>query len=224
MCPEEEVSKLIRLNEVLPLEKEHIERTGWKLRQMAIKRFHKSSADYDLSNPEHVRTPETLYDSWEYMKTYLLDHDSENDPRHKNNRFTGYEIEGYVRDRTKSINKDWSLQGYGDVYARLHPTCVSQIEQFARYHISNDHENCELKGMHFAQQLNDRTLNERLKTLFAFYDKARSVGMTSTHPSGILQNEAEFRAYFFILQGENKVSNHNTFDHTGRPVQTIGKN
>jgi hypothetical protein len=134
-----------------------------------------------------------------------LDHQDQDDPRHKTHGFfTGYEIEGYVRDRTKSINKDWSLQGYNDIDTRLHPICVSQIEQFARYHITNDHEHCELDKMYFQQQLNDRTLNERLKTLIEFYDKARLDGMTESHPSGILKNEAEFRAYFLVLQANNK--------------------
>ena len=27
----------------------------------------------------------------------------------------------------------------------------------------------------------------------------------------------------FVGKGKNKVSNHNAFDHTGRPVQAIGK-
>ena len=78
--------------------------------------------------------------------------------------FHYYEIEGYVRDRTGQIVKDWHLQGYSDVMLRLHPTCISQMEQIARTLINNHHELCELENIYFSQKLNQKDLNKRLKT------------------------------------------------------------
>ena len=47
---------------------------------------------------------------------------------------------------------------------RLHPTCISQMEQIARTLINNHHELCELENIYFSQNLNQKDLNKRLKT------------------------------------------------------------
>ena len=144
MMPQEEIATNIKNGEVVPLEKEHPSRPGWKLVQMCIKKFRKSSSDGDDENrgsKENVRPPHVLHAAWEYMKEHVLDHDGIDDPRAATrsfpNRtsFPAYDIEGYVRDRTKQINKDWSLQGFGEssIPILLHPTCISQLEQITRW-------------------------------------------------------------------------------------------
>ena len=99
MCPEEEITKVIRIGEVVPLEKDHFTfnevvyrhptHPEWTTRDMAIKRFHRSAADNELNVPELVRSPKTLHKTWEFMKIYLLDHDKVKDGRAKNSRAEG---------------------------------------------------------------------------------------------------------------------------------------
>ena len=89
----------------------------------------------------------------------------------------------FVRDRTRSVRQDFTLQNDRGVHA------IECHERIARYHILCLHQLCEIKG--FSQQQEMEQLRKVLQSLTEFYHDAKVNRIECP-------NEAEFRAYHLL--------------------------
>ena len=89
----------------------------------------------------------------------------------------------FVRDRTRSIRQDFTLQNDRGVHA------IECHERIARYHILCLHQLCEVKG--FSQQQEMEQLRKVLQSLTEFYHDAKVNRIECP-------NEAEFRAFHLL--------------------------
>lgn len=92
----------------------------------------------------------------------------------------------FVRDRTRSIRQDFTVQNY-----RGHEA-IECHERIARYHILCLHALCD--NPNFSEQQEMEQLRKVLQSLMEFY---KDMKMSSSPLS--LPNEAEFRAYFALV-------------------------
>lgn len=93
---------------------------------------------------------------------------------------------GFLRDRTRSIRQDFTMQSYSGSEA------VTCHEIIARLHIVSLHKLADEPITKFVPQQEMEQLQKVLTTLQQLYDDARGVGIT--YP-----NEPEFRAYQLII-------------------------
>ena len=94
------------------------------------------------------------------------------------------EVYGFIRDRTRSIRQDFTLQNSRGIEA------IQAHELIARYHILCAHELCEVPGVSLQQEYEQ--MNKVLQSLMEFYDDIQEEG----HPP--TPNEAEFRCYYIL--------------------------
>ncbi|KAF9189649.1 hypothetical protein BGZ51_009378 [Haplosporangium sp. Z 767] len=134
----------------------------------AVKSYPRSAAGADQPLPSDVRPPAVLLSTLDYLITEIVSQGDLEDSH------------GFVRDRTRSIRQDFTLQNSRGVEA------VQAHEIIARYHILCLHEMCENKG--FSEQQEMEQLRKVLMSLQEFYDDLRTEGISCP-------NEAEFRAY-----------------------------
>lgn len=141
--------------------------------EKAVKAYRRSAAGIDQPLPSDVRSPEALVNTLDYLVDEILT----NVPLEK--------CHAFVRDRTRSIRQDFTLQNIRDV------TAVEIHERIARFHILCLHEMCELDEGKFSKQQETEQLRKVLVSLMEFYDDLREEGIET-------KNEAEFRAYNVI--------------------------
>ena len=205
-CPDEEYeyrrdTDALELLEISHPSMPHLPRP----RDLAIKKLKRSSAGLKFL-PAEVRTEATLVDTMEYLIAYIMDIDVDGvDPRFKESAaYVGDTpsppfIMAFCCDRTRSIRKDFSLQGCLEPSGPLSSECIRVYEMCARMHIMNDHMLCEVPEEEGHNEvLNRQECNNCLKALNAMYDKARRIGDSALRSP----NEAEFRAYYIILDME----------------------
>ncbi|TIB59306.1 hypothetical protein E3P79_01801 [Wallemia ichthyophaga] len=139
-----------------------------------VKTFHRPAAGDEASLPSDVRPAPVLKQTLDYLFHTILAEDADLHDSHH-----------FLRDRTRSIRQDFTLQHIRDRVA------VECHERIARYHILCLHELCERTGWSDQQELEQ--LSKVLLSLTEFYDDWRaSTGET-------LPNEAEFRAYHLLI-------------------------
>ncbi|ORX54691.1 hypothetical protein BCR36DRAFT_321909 [Piromyces finnis] len=137
----------------------------------AVKRYQRSDAGKEQPLPCDVRPPPILKKTLNYLiDEIIMKHGIE-------------DTHGFVRDRTRSIRQDFSLQNIRDKSA------VDAHERIARYHILCLHQLCEKEG--FSVQQEKEQLFKVLQSLQEFYDEGQENNIS--YP-----NEAEFRAYYII--------------------------
>ncbi|KAI8324327.1 hypothetical protein GQ54DRAFT_256523, partial [Martensiomyces pterosporus] len=136
----------------------------------AVKTFHRSAAGNEEPLPSDVRTPETLLGTLDYLVNVVIAGNQTLESCH-----------GFVRDRTRSIRQDFTLQNIRD-----RSTIVAH-ERIARFHIAAMHILCGNKD--FAEHQDMEQLRKVLKTLIELYDDHRRLGV-------VCPNEAEFYAYY----------------------------
>ncbi|KAJ2031163.1 actin cytoskeleton and mitosis protein, partial [Coemansia sp. S610] len=122
--------------------------------------------------PEDLRTPDTLIQTLDYLINSVIAQDQ-----------TLQSCHGFVRDRTRSIRQDFTIQNIRDLRT------VAACERIARFHIVSLHLLCGHKG--FAEQQDMEQLRNTLKTLIELYDDHRNAGIACP-------NEAEFYAYYMV--------------------------
>jgi len=97
-----------------------------------------------------------------------------------------YSTHAFIRDRTRSIRQDFTLQNYRGKEA------IDCHERIARYHILCLHALCDYPN--FSEQQEMEQLRKVLQSLMEFYMD------TKKSPSPLsLPNETEFRAYFALV-------------------------
>ncbi|KAF9969881.1 hypothetical protein BGZ73_007569 [Actinomortierella ambigua] len=139
----------------------------------AVKAFARPAAGADQPLPSDVRPPHVLLKSLAYLVQNVIDERDLLDSH------------SFIRDRTRSIRQDFTLQNNRSVEA------VKAHEIIARYHILCLHQLCEEEGERFSQQQEMEQLRKVLTSLQEFYDDLRSENI-------FCENEAEFRAYHIL--------------------------
>ncbi|OAD01214.1 hypothetical protein MUCCIDRAFT_129517, partial [Mucor lusitanicus CBS 277.49] len=167
-CPEFEIAERDYQNLLEPFEKDQ---DGNVDPEKCVKAYRRSAAGVEQPLPSDVRTPEALMSTLDYLIDETLTNNSLE------------QCHAFVRDRTRSIRQDFTLQNVRDI------TAVAAHERIARFHILCLHEMCEVDRFSMQQELEQ--LNKVLLSLTEFYDDLREEGIES-------ENEAEFRAYHLI--------------------------
>ncbi|KAJ2137376.1 actin cytoskeleton and mitosis protein, partial [Coemansia sp. RSA 678] len=137
-----------------------------------VKTFHRSAAGNEEPLPEDLRTPDTLQRTLDHLVNVVIAADQELRSCH-----------GFVRDRTRSIRQDFTIQNIRD------STTVAVCERIARFHIVSLHILCGNKD--FAEHQDMEQLRNTLKTLIELYDDHRKARV-------VCANEAEFYAYYIV--------------------------
>lgn len=147
--------------------------TGHVDQALAVKAFHRPAAGNEQALPSDVRPPEVLVKTLDYLIEKLV---CGEEPL-ENTYF-------FVRDRTRSIRQDFTLQNYhGEEAIYCH-------ERIARYHILCLHMLCQSSS--FSEQQELEQLRKVLHSLQEFYNDARRSGKECP-------NEAEFQAYTILV-------------------------
>ncbi|KAL7323435.1 actin cytoskeleton and mitosis protein, variant 2 [Mucor circinelloides] len=167
-CPEFEIAERDYQNLLEPFEKDQ---DGNVNPEKCVKAYRRSAAGVEQPLPSDVRTPDALISTLNYLIEETL----------TNNNLE--QCHAFVRDRTRSIRQDFTLQNLRDI------TAVEAHERIARFHIICLHEMCEVAQFSMQQELEQ--LNKVLLSLTEFYDDLREEGIES-------ENEAEFRAYYLL--------------------------
>ncbi|KAJ2708851.1 actin cytoskeleton and mitosis protein, partial [Coemansia spiralis] len=170
MCPVFEREERELKNNIAPQEQVPGTRRADPAR--AVKTFHRSAAGNEEPLPEDLRTPETLLRTLDHLVGVVIAEDPALQSCH-----------GFVRDRTRSIRQDFTIQNIRDW------TTVAACERIARFHIVSLHILCGHKD--FAEQQDMEQLRNTLKTLIELYDDHRRAGQRCA-------NEAEFYAYYIV--------------------------
>ena len=97
-----------------------------------------------------------------------------------------YSTHAFIRDRTRSIRQDFTVQNYRGKEA------VECHERIARYHLLCLHALCD--NPNFSEQQEMEQLRKVLQSLMEFYQDTKM----SASPIP-LPNEAEFRAYYTLV-------------------------
>ncbi|ORX92234.1 hypothetical protein K493DRAFT_286023 [Basidiobolus meristosporus CBS 931.73] len=138
----------------------------------AVKAYHRPAAGNEQPLPSDVRPPAVLTSTLDYLIDEIVDNDPGLEDSH-----------GFIRDRTRSIRQDFTLQNCRNLEA------VLAHERIARYHILCLHQLCD--NPNFSEQQETEQLRKVLRSLQEFYDDLREEGIPCP-------NEAEFRAYNII--------------------------
>ncbi|OBZ80727.1 SAC3 family protein 1 [Choanephora cucurbitarum] len=99
-----------------------------------VKAYRRSAAGNEQPLPSDVRTPESLVSTLDYLVDEVLSQQ----PLEK--------CHAFIRDRTRSIRQDFTLQNIRDI------TAVQVHERIARFHILCLHEMCGLDESKFSEQ------------------------------------------------------------------------
>ncbi|EFP86402.2 uncharacterized protein PGTG_12358 [Puccinia graminis f. sp. tritici CRL 75-36-700-3] len=140
----------------------------------AVKAFHRPAAGNDQPLPSDVRPPGILKSTLDYLFKTLLAKESL------------FDTHGFIRDRTRSIRQDFTLQNDRG------PIAIECHERIARYHILCLHFLRDKEGIgSYQEQQELEQVRKVLQSLNEFYDDYR--GSNCFCP-----NEAEFRAYYLL--------------------------
>lgn len=150
----------------------------------AVKKYHRPAAGNEVPLPEDVRPPRALKRTLAYLFYEIMDK--------ADSAESLVEAQKFVRDRTRAIRQDLSIQDIRDSDA------VEINEQIARFHIAIDNE---LRGKvdkaEYDPFQNTEQLRKVLLTLLELYED----GYTGA-------NEGEMRAYHILSHLENPDSFH----------------
>jgi hypothetical protein len=196
------------------------------LKYTMIKKYEKSSADRNMSQPLLVRTPATLLKTIQYMEENIMDvdrHAVDSDDEENDGNESGledkegrgpskYHVHNFIWDRMRSIYGDFIVQNYR-LGGRVDPYCVETHERMARWHLMMEHHmqwNTESHHAGFDRQNSERYISI-LKSLDEFYnmvhlleDIDHSEPYNGTNRPFPIPNEGELRSYFILYQMDNQ--------------------
>ena len=164
----------------------------------AVKKYHRPAAGNEAPLPEDIRPTSVLRNTMDYL-LQLLD-----------NSNAGFsDLHKFIRDRTRSIRQDITLQQrviHKDPLALL--TVVRLHEEMARFHILSGHRLCEEGFASFDPFQNTEQLRKVLTSLQEYYSDIRSMiaqGKSGEHAfREALEREGEFRAYQLLTHAEDR--------------------
>lgn len=156
----------------------------------AVKKYHRPAAGNEMPLPEDVRPPPVLRRTMAYLVSLM---------EQQQNSLTAFaQLQKFVRDRTRSIRQDATLQqsalGVGNLdVIRVH-------EEIARFHILSGHRLCELPKADFDAFQNTEQLRKVLQSLNEYYGDLRRHPVLPQVP---VAEEGEFRAYYLLTHLED---------------------
>lgn len=160
----------------------------------AVKKYHRPAAGNEAPLPEDVRPSPVLRRTMRYL-VKLLDDTLAQD----SSTSTFAQVQMFIRDRTRSIRQDATLQNL-----RVDGDSLAVHQEIARFHILSGHRLCELPVAEFDAFQNTEQLRKVLQSLAEFYtDIRRAPGLDEKIKSELLANEAEFRAYYLLTHLED---------------------
>ncbi|KAF8441796.1 SAC3/GANP/Nin1/mts3/eIF-3 p25 family-domain-containing protein, partial [Kalaharituber pfeilii] len=148
-------------------------KTGLIDPKRAVKAFHRPAAGNESALPSDVRPPPVLVGTLDYLINTIVGGHPDLMSTH-----------GFVRDRTRGIRQDFTLQNYRGLET------IDCHERIARYHILCIHQLAH--DDRFVLQQEMEQLQKTMTTLNELYDDARKDGI-------VCPNEPEFRAYQILL-------------------------
>ena len=193
MCPTDERESRMELQLLEPFEKEHPDIPG-SFKDLMIKEFKRSSADYLLLIPHRIRTPATLLKTIRYIEDNIMEKDKQGvDPR-----FgcvpPSITVYLFIWDRYRMIAKDFILQEFAICVDEVYMECH---ERMARWFILMDHtmqRDDKFNDGHLQQ--NRESTNKLFKTLLECYKDTKLAHVP-------MPNKAEFVAYYLLEQMGN---------------------
>ncbi|KAI8826513.1 SAC3/GANP/Nin1/mts3/eIF-3 p25 family-domain-containing protein [Chytriomyces cf. hyalinus JEL632] len=169
MCPEFERHEREYQRGLHPLEK--IPGTELVDHQRAVKRYRRSASDGHTLLPCDVRPPHILIKTLDYLfHTVIAEHGLQ-------------ESQPFVRDRTRGIRNDFTLQNYRQMEA------IVCHERIARYHIVVASQLIAHEGFSLQQEMEQ--IRKTLQSLREYYTDMRKESIPCP-------NEAEFQAYYIL--------------------------
>lgn len=111
--------------------------TGRIDKELAVKAFHRPAAGNEQALPSDVRPPHILSKTLDYLIDQVV---SASDLLDK-------DTHGFVRDRTRSIRQDFTLQNERGQEA------IACHERIVRFHILSLHQMCEIDGFDAHQEM-----------------------------------------------------------------------
>ncbi|KAI5803251.1 SAC3/GANP/Nin1/mts3/eIF-3 p25 family-domain-containing protein [Geopyxis carbonaria] len=167
-CPSHEIIQRCYQKMIDPFEQNQ---NGQPDPRRFVKSFHRPAAGMENALPRDVRTPPTLSLTVAYLiNDILVQHPLE-------------KVHGFLRDRTRSIRQDFTLQNYHKAEA------IHCHEVIARFHIISQHKLCEKQGFETYPEMEQ--LSKTLTSLSEMYNLGQLAG-------DINVNEPEFRSYQII--------------------------
>lgn len=177
MCPTKEFADRVEQRDISIFE---MSRHGGELQpdpSRAVKKYRRSAAVSEEPSSEEVRPPDVLAKTMEHLKAICDENDAE-----------FHEVHNFVRDRTRSIRQDFTLQGIRN------ESCIGIIEESVRFHIMSEHRLHGTDSSLFSSKQNLEQLDKCLISLREMYDLRREMGL-HTSP-----NEPEMQAYYMLRQ------------------------
>ncbi|KAI0557293.1 SAC3/GANP [Gracilaria domingensis] len=176
MCPLSEFESRVEQRDISPFEL--ISGPGSEPdSRKAVKKYRRSAAISEEQKPEEVRPPDVLARTMDHLKKVCDSKQAE-----------FYEIHNFVRDRTRSIRQDFTLQGVRD------DCCIKIHEESVRFHIMSEHRLFGTNPARFSSKQNLEQLDKCLISLREMYDLRREQNL-QTSP-----NEPEMQAYYILTQ------------------------
>jgi nuclear mRNA export protein SAC3 len=188
MCPEfEQVTRITEFD--VKSEEKEVAPDGvsmWPAPARMVKKHYRSAAGQDAPLPMDVRSVDALRRTTDYLFDDLLGSDDNLPSMHN-----------FLWDRTRAIRKDFGLHS-----TRTPEEIKEQIycfEAIARFHVTALHL-LSRKGFaadDFDQKQEVEQLGNTLLSLIQIYDDCQEKDI-------VCQNEAEFRAYFVVLNAHDQ--------------------
>lgn len=174
MCSASEIQERIESNEIHRLE--CYVGTNEPDLSRCVKKYRRSDAGKANANPDEVRPPHVLLKTLDYLFSEILDEQMG----------SLISIYSFLRDRTRAIRNDLSIQGdHGD-------EAVQIVERICRFHLMCHHELCEEDKELFDRQQNYQQISNCLLTLNHFYADRAAENVESS-------NESEFLSYQLLI-------------------------
>ncbi|KAI9335748.1 SAC3/GANP/Nin1/mts3/eIF-3 p25, partial [Obelidium mucronatum] len=169
MCPEYERHERWFRDALFPFEK--IPGTNDVDHTKAVKRYRRSASDNFTVLPCDVRPPHVLVKTLDYLFRDLLP------------QYPLLETHGFIRDRTRGIRNDFTIQNYRGMEA------IECHERIARYHIMCTSQLVQSES--FSVQQEQEQMRKTLQSLREYYADMKTAGIHCP-------NEPEFQAYYIL--------------------------
>lgn len=189
MCPPKERQQRVEWHQVDTLEREHPERPGWVMADMAVTKYARPEAGQNPQVAVKVRPPHVLSLVMDYLMTHIADIDAAGpDPRFLNPS-TGQaraptvgEIVAFMWDRFRMMRLEYNIQ-YCKPTWRLLPSCIEFYERAVRFLLVTAHElRLDQDWVVSVKQNHETEMVEGLKTLTELYRCAWGIRHV-THPT-----------------------------------------
>lgn len=186
----------------------------------AVKKYHRAAAGNETPLPQDVRPLPILRHTMDYLikeivmskcpwpLTLTRDQNGKESNHYENgvnniktdlaDFITFAEVHAFVRDRTRSIRQDMTLQ-----HLRLQIDCIKIHEECARFHILSGEVLCEMDKSVFDSYQNREQLYKILQSLMEFYDDLKA------DPEQAFLSQSENKKEFTVTINSNSNSNTN---------------